>query len=140
MKTLRFVLFFCFLGIIFSGYAQEITLLDKTTKEPITGVAIFNVSKTKSAISDFDGKVLIDAFDANEVIYFKHLSYIDVNYTKRSLPLILYLEANAQSLEEVVISASKFEQSKKEAFRFRHHKPVQIYFKIVGKFLFKKAN
>ena len=94
--------------------AQEITLLDKVTKEPIIGVAIFNTSKTKSAVSDFDGKVSIGKFDDNEVIYFKHLGYIDVNYIKRNLALILYLEANAQSLEEVVISASKFEQSKKE--------------------------
>lgn len=114
MKTLRFVLLFCFLGITVIVNAQEITLLDKVTKEPITGVAVFNIAKTKSAISNFDGKVTIDKFDDNEVIYFKHIGYFDTNFLKKNIALIIYLEANAQNLEEVVISASKFEQSKKE--------------------------
>ena len=114
MNTLRFVLFFCLISLSYSISAQEITVRDLDTNEPISGVAAYNKSKTKSVISDFDGKVTIDKFDNDEIIFFKHLTHIEVSFLKSKIPSIIYLQPNTQNLDEVVISASKFEQSKKE--------------------------
>ena len=114
MNIFRLVLFFSLVGLNISVAAQEVTVLERTTNEPIVGVAIYNKSKTKSVITDFDGKATLDKFDSDEVIYFKHLAHIEISYLKSRTPSIVYLQFNAQNLDEVVISASKFEQSKKE--------------------------
>jgi len=94
--------------------AQEITILDALTKEPILGVAAYNNSKTKSTVTNLEGKLLIDVFTENEKIIFQHISHIKVVLTKSKVPSVLYLKAKTQDLDEIVISASKFEQSKKE--------------------------
>ena len=119
MKNL--VLFFSWL-VCFIAQAQEITILDETTKEPILGVVAYNNSKTKSTITNLDGKLVLDIFLDNEKIIFQHISHIKVVLVKSKVPSILYLRAKTEGLEEIVISASKFEQSKKEV----PHKIVSI--------------
>lgn len=111
MKNI-FFFFLCLVCLVVQ--AQEITVLDFTTKEPLVGVAAYNSSKTKSTVSDLYGKMKIDLFTDDEKVIFQHLSHIRVVYTKSKIPLIVYLKAKAQNLDEIVISASKFEQNKKE--------------------------
>ena len=115
------VLFFSCLMCFFLQ-AQEITILDALTKEPILGVAAYNNSKTKSTVTNLEGKLLIDVFTENEKIIFQHISHIKVVLTKSKVPSVLYLKAKTQDLDEIVISASKFEQSKKEV----PHKIVSV--------------
>jgi hemoglobin/transferrin/lactoferrin receptor protein len=111
MKNL--VVFFSYL-FFFVTHAQEVVILDETSKEPIVGVAVYNSSKTKSLISNFEGKVLLDAFAKNEKIFFQHISHFKLTYIKSQVPQIVYLTMKLQDLDEIVISASKFEQSKRE--------------------------
>ena len=106
------VIIFC---ISFCTQAQNITVLNKRTQEPIIGVAIYNKSKSKSVITDFNGKAKIDIFKASEVIYFKHLSFnlfsvkkIFVSNNK------VHLVPKAQGLDEIVISGSKFKENKRD--------------------------
>ena len=42
--------------------------------QPIVGVAVYSDSGN-NIFSDFDGKVLLDSFDNDELVNFKHLSY-----------------------------------------------------------------
>jgi len=98
----------------FAIQAQEIVILDELSKEPISGVAVYNPSKTISTSSDIDGKVSISMFSDNEKLIFHHISHVRATYIKSTTPKILYLKAKAQNLDEIVISASKFQQSKKE--------------------------
>ena len=94
--------------------AQEVVILDQETRAPILGVAVYNSSKTKSVISDFDGKVSLDKFDDNDLLIFQHISYINQRMFKRNVGAIILLRPKELSLDQVVISASKFEQSQKE--------------------------
>ena len=97
--------------------SQEITIYDKTTGEPVIGVAIFNPTKTISTVSDIDGKADISNFDKNETIIFQHISLIKTRFIKSRIirnGLVVYLSSNSQNLEQVVISASKFEQKQKD--------------------------
>ncbi|NOY48517.1 MAG: TonB-dependent receptor [Chlorobi bacterium] len=107
------VLFFSCLTC-FIMQAQEITILDALTKEPISGVAAYNNSKTKSTLTNLQGKLFIDVFTENEKIIFQHITHIKVILIKSKVPSILYLKAKTLDLDEIVISASKFEQNKKE--------------------------
>lgn len=109
---LFFHLFFMLLSSVL--FAQKVIVVSQTTNEPISGVAVYNQDKTISTISDLDGVVILDSFSETDVITFKHLSFHIITTKKSELANILKLVPNAQDLEEVVISASKFEQNKKE--------------------------
>ncbi len=96
--------------------AQQIKVLNKLTEEPVSGVAIYNIDKTKSVITNFKGEASIDKFSDTDVIYFQHLSHLLKKITKSQINAfnIVYLDSNTQGLEQIVISASKFEQNKKD--------------------------
>ena len=111
---MRALLFFVFsIFFLFSG-AQEVTIFNKKNRVPIAGVAVYNSTKTLSAISDLDGKVSLDKFREDEKITFQHLSFVKVTFLKSQISQVVYLTPNAQDLSEIVISASKFQQSKRE--------------------------
>ena len=115
MKNLFIYCFFLLFPAIL--LAQEITIYNKTTKELVSGVAIYNSSKTKSTASDIDGKADITKFNKNEILVFQHISLITKKIIKSRIvrnQYIVYLSSNSQNLEQVVISASKFEQKRKD--------------------------
>ncbi|MGB5227591.1 MAG: TonB-dependent receptor, partial [Eudoraea sp.] len=109
-----FFVLFLFSNVI-SG--QEITILDVETQEPVINAVLYNNDKSKTALSDFDGKCDISVFNSNERITLRHLSY----QTKRSTKQLLlrrggkvYLSLKREQLDEVVMSISKWEQQKKD--------------------------
>ncbi|AUP79186.1 TonB-dependent receptor [Flavivirga eckloniae] len=114
MKFL-FTIFFSLLVSI-SFQAQNIRVFSELTKEPIFGVAIYNVDKSQSVVTNFRGEADLSKFSDTETIYFKHLSHVLKKITKLQLSNLnrVYLTSNTQGLEEIVISASKFEQSKRD--------------------------
>ena len=107
-----FFKFFIFLAL--SSSAQQIIVVDEISNEPIPGSVVFNYLTTKSAISDFDGLVEIKEFRDFEKVYFRHLSYHNTSIRKSAIQDTVFLSPKSTSLNEVVISASKFAQSKKE--------------------------
>ncbi len=113
MKFL-FTVFF-FFTVVFIN-AQNIRVLNKITNEPIFGVAIYNIDRSKSEVTNFIGEANLDEFSDTETIYLKHLSHLIKKVTKLELGNSnrVYLESNTEGLQEIVISASKFEQSKKD--------------------------
>ena len=70
--------FFTLLLTFFAYYvtAQEVLVIDQTTNEPIIGVVAYNKSKSKSVMSDLDGKINLSGFETDETIVFQHLSYL----------------------------------------------------------------
>lgn len=109
-QILVFFLCLCF----FYSNAQEVQILNEVSQEPIIGVAVYNPTKSKSVVSDFDGIVDISLFDPNERLIFQHLSYFKKVISKSNVKSKIYLSPKSQDLDQIVISASKFEQSKKE--------------------------
>ncbi|MGV6831955.1 MAG: TonB-dependent receptor plug domain-containing protein [bacterium] len=94
--------------------SQNITLRSAADEYPIPGVAVYNDDKTTTAVSDLDGIVDISEFENEEFIFFTHISFKTKKLRKKSIGKVVYLSPDQKSLEEVVISASKFEQSKRE--------------------------
>lgn len=113
--TIVFSIFlFLFIQSVFS---QTITVLEEGTNEPIPGVALYNLKKTKYLVTDIDGKAKLDRFNDRETIYFQNLLYEKLQLRKLDIldrNNIIYLIVKVESLNQIVISASKFEQSKRD--------------------------
>jgi hemoglobin/transferrin/lactoferrin receptor protein len=114
MKFSYIIFFFFFVSTTL--VAQQIQVLNKLTKEPVFGVAIYNFDKTKSVITNFKGEALLDKFSDSEIIYFQHLSHILKKLAKFQIEKSnkIYLDSNTFGLGEIVISASKFKQNKRD--------------------------
>jgi hemoglobin/transferrin/lactoferrin receptor protein len=100
--------------LFFTSSAQQVVVVDKLSKDPILGAVAFNYLKTKSSLSDFDGHIEVTKFTAFEKIYFDHPSYNKILIRKSLVQDTVFLSPKSTNLNEVVISASKFAQIKKE--------------------------
>ncbi len=111
-------IFFLFFILFFiSLTAQKIQIIEKETQEPISGVAVFNEDKSKSEISDFDGYVEISKFLKNEKITFQHISHVIITISKEQILESnnkVQLQIDTSTLEEVILSVSKFKQNKED--------------------------
>ena len=106
-------IFFCFQVAI----AQKIQVLSQQTGEAIPGVALFNKDKSKSAITNFDGFADISSFNQDERIIFQHIAHAALWQTKSQILTAngqVFLITDASSLDEVVLSVSKFGQKKRD--------------------------
>ena len=107
------------LGLFFSFQllAQNVKVLDNNFQSPIPGVTITNTNKTKSVVTNLEGEANIDQFSDNEALHFVSPYYEFKVLRKTDISpknLIVYLELKVENLKEIVISASKFLQSKKD--------------------------
>lgn len=102
---------------IFELHGQTITVMDHVTKETLPGISVFNAQKSVVQSTDIDGKVDVSSFSIDEVIYFKGNRYYQSSIRKSALlerKPIIYLDAIIEGLEEIVVSASKFQQNKND--------------------------
>ncbi|MEP0263311.1 TonB-dependent receptor [Dokdonia sp.] len=109
--------FILFLFITIVSHAQQITVLDIDTREPVISVAIYNEDKSISTITDFDGNADISAFSKTEKIIFSEVAHQQAIYTKAQIQTYgnkVYLKQLENSLGEIVLSVSKFGQKKNE--------------------------
>ena len=105
--------FFTFTSLL----AQKIQVLEKESQLPISGVVVYNLEKTITGVTDFDGFVDVSSFSNTELITFQHISHINISQTKNEINSsgnIVVLTLNASTLDEVVLSVSKFKQNKGE--------------------------
>jgi hemoglobin/transferrin/lactoferrin receptor protein len=99
------------------AFAQNLTVLEEGSNEPIPGIALYNLKKTKTLVTDINGKVSLSIFNANETIYFQNLLYEKIQLKKSEIAknnYVVYLKPKVEDLKQIVISASKFEQSKRD--------------------------
>src|SRR5690606_817318 len=84
--------------------------------QPIPNVIVYNLDRSKTAISDSDGKCDLSKFDHGERITFTHIGYQNYRSTKSHLLRKgkLYMALVAEQLDEVVMSISKWEQQRKD--------------------------
>lgn len=114
--TMNKTLLFCIVLIVGCvATAQKITILDKESEFPIPNVAIINEDTTKRVVSNSSGIVDLSIFSENEILTFKHVSYVEFEALKRQLAKarFVYLQSKSEQLEEVFLSASKGKESLK---------------------------
>lgn len=96
---------------------QTVTVLEEDSNTPILGVSIYNPNKSKTLVTDFNGQASLDSFKDKETIVFKNFLYEKRALKKseiRKLNDTIYLKPKVEFLKQIVISASKFEQNKRD--------------------------
>ncbi|RED46550.1 hemoglobin/transferrin/lactoferrin receptor protein [Winogradskyella eximia] len=100
-----------------SVFGQTVTVLEEGSLTPIPGVALYNFKKNKTQVTDLNGKAALGIFDLNEIIFFQNFLYEKQKLTKAEIAKnnnIIYLVPKVEGLKQIVISASKFEQNKRD--------------------------
>ncbi len=114
----KLFLFLLFLQLIVSNvYSQELVVKDIITHQPLEMVAVYRQHPTIAVITNFKGRVNISAFQGADTIFIQLLGYESVTYSYDQLKKMqfrLFLDPLDFSLDEVVISATRWEQSKKD--------------------------
>ena len=114
----KHITFLSFLALLFlqvnTFQAQNIQVLDTEDNTPVDRVLIFNKSKTYTITTDKNGKADISGFAGSDVLIFQHLSYQEHSLVKKEINEnhIIYLEYNANDIEEVVLTASRSKENR----------------------------
>ena len=117
-RFMRFVLFVLFFWISYTySFAQILTVRDLTNSRPVDNVAIFNPGHTRTALTNIYGNADVSAFEQGDTLIFQHTSY--ESYTAlysevKDLEFNVYLEKKSVALDEIIISATRFEQDAAE--------------------------
>ncbi len=118
MHTLyRHILFLLLLTALLPAAAQTLTVLDRSTGEPVAGVALYTPSLNKSVITGDDGRALLDIFGERDTIIFQHASYKKLLLTKRELLEKgdrVWLEPRVVMLRPSVVAINRWEQNREE--------------------------
>ena len=108
-------LVFLIIGLIFGDvFSQEINVIDKNTREGIQDVLIYNLTLNNSIHTNSFGVADISSFNKDEVLNFQHPSYHERTISISDLIEMDYkvaLEEKIIKIDEVIISASKWEQN-----------------------------
>jgi hemoglobin/transferrin/lactoferrin receptor protein len=112
---------FLILGFLFlvlsPAVAQEVLVLEKGTNIPLSYVAIYNKNKSVSTFTGSQGKAELSKFGSRETIIFRHVSHHELTITKADIIASggrVYMTIDESSLQEVVLSVSRFRQKKQE--------------------------
>ena len=102
----------------FSGVTgQQIIVRSTQDSLPLNGVVLFNDSKTKSLVTDEEGQANITDFGAREQINFQYYSHLSRRLSKERILEMgreVWLEEESSTLDEIVLTVSRFGQKKKE--------------------------
>jgi hemoglobin/transferrin/lactoferrin receptor protein len=101
----------------FSGYGQQVKVLDKSDLQPIGQVTVSNVQKTIMAVTDANGMADLSAFSDSALLLFSHVAFQSVNLKKAALSeksMKVYLTENIIKLDEFVFSANRTEEKKSD--------------------------
>ncbi len=115
MRNLELALMALFMGVFNFSFAQGKTmrLIDNETLQGIPFVQVVN-EKKEIFSSNEDGVVL---FNSGFFFTFRHFEYKTITLTFDELSTLnfkVYLQSNANTMDEVVLSASRFEEKKKD--------------------------
>lgn len=98
-------------------WAQKVTVLDQKDESPIYQVTIQAKDSDYGAVTDLLGIADLSNFSKNGVLTFRHPSYKPVQISFQKLQkqrFILFMVETIVEMEDIVISASKWEQNKRE--------------------------
>ena len=110
-KLTLFILFFIF---SVAGYAQKVTVVDKSTLQPVKD-AVFK-SGSNTATTDILGQTDISAFKNGEPIYITTPDYFEkiLTYPQiEAMNFLVQLSDKSYRTDEIIISGNKFDQNSK---------------------------
>ncbi|WP_338767224.1 TonB-dependent receptor [Bernardetia sp. ABR2-2B] len=112
LKT-TLILFSIFFFTQNNVYSQFIEVLDASTLQPLEGVSIYN-KEQQSVITNFRGKANLNIFAPTDTLYLRYYGYNNKKIAKTDAAGIILISEKIFETEQVVVSANKWEQDKKE--------------------------
>jgi hemoglobin/transferrin/lactoferrin receptor protein len=97
--------------------AQQLSLRDQATHQPVAFVAVVSKVPEASALTNELGQADLHAFKGSPEILLRVLGYNPVKYSWKQLETLkftVYLEKSVISLGEVVVSANRWELNKRD--------------------------
>lgn len=97
--------------------AQLITILDKTTYQPLSEASVTNIRTNSSLKSNLNGEVYLVENRLNDTFEIDLLGYQRVYFTFqqiKDLKFKVFLSEQRISINEIIVSASKFEEKKSD--------------------------
>ena len=92
--------------LIQDAFGQEMIIVDEKNN-PIVNVSAFNVSKTKSILSNNNGVINLSRFLDSDTIYLQHPNYKLKKLTKDQLGSLIKMETTYSLLNDIIISENK---------------------------------
>ncbi|MFH5832490.1 TonB-dependent receptor domain-containing protein [Halalkalibaculum sp. DA384] len=96
---------------------QQVQVVDENTLQPVNNVYLYNQDQDKTAMTNMEGKADLSGFDPGDYITFQHASYKNLVLSLEQIRELNYrvtLAERSVNMEEVFISASKWEQKQSE--------------------------
>ena len=87
-------------------------ITDAFTREPLIGVTILNTDNNSGTVTDFDGAYSLEVTSLPAHIKFSYVGYQTEEKVFKTIPAVynLVLQADNEVLDEVVVTAGRFEQ------------------------------
>lgn len=107
---------FLVFGLIHIGNGQTTTILSKEGKVPLESILLHSEIPNIQGITNKNGQVDLSPFMSAEKIDIRYLGYKPVTESYQSIKekgFIIYLEEAGITLDEIVISASRWQESSK---------------------------
>lgn len=98
-------------------YSQSLQTIDYSSLKPISGVRVCTSNKSNCFVTNENGKLTLGEFNESDSISFYHVSYYQKKIPYKYLienNYKVYLHEKSYSLEEIVFSANKFEEKRKD--------------------------
>ena len=109
------ILLITFLTISLNAFSQKLVIKDFQENTIIPNVTVYNIKRTITILSDFDGNLDLSAFKETDTLIFRHVSYeelqISVNKISKS---VIYLNPNTQVLSEIILSVGRNRENKEK--------------------------
>ncbi len=96
-----------------NAYSQFIEVLDASNLQPLEGVSIYNTEQ-QSVITNSRGKANLSIFSSTDTLYFRYYGYENRKIAKSETAGLILLSEKVFETEQVVVSANKWEQDKRE--------------------------
>ncbi len=103
--------------LTYSSFAQTIQLRDAQTHQPLELVTIFSQEPQVNTITNMKGQSDVSAFEGLNSIIFRLIGYetLELSYEElKTLGFKVFMEQSELSLDEVVVSATKWKQGRRE--------------------------
>jgi hemoglobin/transferrin/lactoferrin receptor protein len=111
-------IFFAFMALLSCALnAQQVTVRDKTSLERLPGVTIYSKLPPRAATTDAAGHADVSKFTGADSIFFSLLGYkpVAISYARlEANGFRVALEEAPYFFDEVVVSASRFEEKKED--------------------------
>ena len=116
-RLFKLIFLFFILTLSLTTFGQQLRVYNLTSLAPVQNVAIFNLGQTKSVLTNQDGLADLSGFTATDTLMFQHTGYfvlvIDIPSLREQGYSVGLAERTIQ-LDQVIISASKWEQNREE--------------------------